>query len=108
MTYKKVVTKKKTNIKGNATKPRLSVFRSNKYISAQIINDIEGVTIVSASSIKSGKPNNVESAVAVGKELAQKAKKASISTIVFDRGSYQYKGRIKALADAAREEGLVF
>lgn len=108
MTYKKVLTKKKTSIKGTASKPRMSVFRSNKYISVQIINDDDGVTIVSASSIKSGKPNNLDSAIAVGKEIAQKAKKASISTIVFDRGSYQYKGRIKALADAAREEGLVF
>jgi large subunit ribosomal protein L18 len=108
MAYKKVETKKKTDIKGTSKKPRLSVFRSNKYISAQIINDEDGKTIVSASSMKSGKPNNVDSAVAVGKELAQKAKKASITTIVFDRGRYQYKGRIKALADAAREEGLVF
>ncbi len=98
-------------IKGTAERPRLSVFRSNKAIYAQVIDDIKGVTIVAASSRESGvdvKTNKVEQAVAVGKILAEKAKAAGVSSVVFDRGGYLYHGRVKALADGAREAGLQF
>lgn len=98
-------------IKGTSERPRLSVFRSNKAIYAQVIDDINGQTIVAASSRESGvdvKTNKVEQAIAVGKILAEKAKAAGISSVVFDRGGYLYHGRVKALADGAREAGLQF
>jgi len=91
---------------------RLSVFRSNKQIAAQIIDDKKGVTVVSVSSankglkLKSG--NNVEAAQAVGKAIAEAAKAAKVKQVVFDRGGYIYHGRVKALAEAAREAGLDF
>lgn len=94
--------------------PRLSVFRSGKHIYAQIINDIEGRTMVSACSMdedimkKLKKGSTVESALAVGKLIAQRGKDSGITSVVFDRGGYKYHGRVKALADAAREGGLVF
>ena len=100
------------NISGTPEKPRLNVFRSNKQIYAQIIDDVNGVTLVCASScekelnIENG--GNVAAAVAVGKAVAEKALKANIKTVVFDRGGYLYHGRVKALADAAREAGLEF
>ena len=97
-------------ISGSAAKPRLSVFRSNKEIYAQIIDDVNGVTILAASSREKeiGKGTNVEIAAAVGKLVAEKALKAGIDTITFDRGGYLYHGRIKSLAEGARAAGLKF
>ena len=92
--------------------PRLNVFRSNNNIFAQIIDDEAGVTLASASSIdnelKLTNGGNVEAATKVGELLAKRAKKAKITKVVFDRGGYLYHGRVKALADAARENGLEF
>ncbi|MGE4169300.1 MAG: 50S ribosomal protein L18 [Candidatus Margulisiibacteriota bacterium] len=99
---------KKTAIKSSELRHRLSVFRSNKFIYAQIIDDAKGVTLVSASSLKSTPSHNVAAAQAVGKILAESALKLNIKDVVFDRGSYVYKGRVSALADAAREHGLNF
>lgn len=99
---------------GTSDRPRLSVFRSDKHISAQIINDIEGKTLVAASSLqkdlRNGAPNggNLPAAVIVGKAIAERAKAAGISAVAFDRNGRRYHGRIKALADAAREGGLKF
>lgn len=87
--------------------PRLNVYRSNKNIYAQLIDDESGVTLAEASSMKMD-GNTVEVASLVGKEIAEKAKKAKISKVVFDRGGYLYHGRVKALADAARSNGLEF
>ncbi len=97
-------------ISGTATNPRLSVFRSNKEIYAQLIDDVNGVTILAASSREKeiGKGTNVEIAAAVGKLVAEKALKAGIDTITFDRGGYLYHGRIKSLAEGARAAGLKF
>ena len=92
-------------ISGTKDIPRLSVFRSNKEIYAQIIDDEKQTTLVSASlKLKNG--GNKEAAAAVGKLLAEKAKKAKITKVVFDRGGYLYHGRVAALAEAARENGL--
>ena len=102
----------RTNLSGTKDIPRLCVFRSNKQISAQIIDDENGVTLLSATSldkelkIKDG--SNVEAAKLVGEALAKKAKSKKIKTVVFDRGGYLYHGRVQALADAARENGLEF
>ena len=94
---------------GTATTPRLCVFRSNTSIYAQLIDDEKGVTLASSSSLElKVKNNNVEAAKAVGKDIADKAKKAKIKTVVFDRGGYLYHGRVEALANAARENGLEF
>ena len=99
---------------GVAEKPRLCVFRSLNDIYAQIIDDEKGVTLVSSSSIdhelrkEVAKLSKTEQATAVGKSLAERAKTKKISEVVFDRGGYQYIGRVKALADAAREAGLKF
>lgn len=87
--------------------PRLNVYRSNTNIYAQIIDDENGVTLASASSMKM-KGNNTEVATKVGEAIAKEAKKAKITKVVFDRGGYLYHGRVKALADAARENGLEF
>ena len=98
-------------IRGTSECPRLSVFRSNKSIYAQVIDDVKGVTIVAASSRESGvdvKTNKVSQATSVGRILAEKAKAAGITSVVFDRGGYLYHGRVKALADGAREGGLQF
>lgn len=101
-------------ISGTPARPRLNVFRSSKHIYAQIIDDTKGVTIVSASSNdKNLKPEisnggNLEAARAVGHAIGKLAKENGIDTVVFDRGGYVFHGRVKALADAAREEGLVF
>jgi len=99
-------------ISGTAETPRLNVFRSNSNIFAQIIDDSEGKTLVSASSIdkelKLENGGNKEAAAKVGELLAKRAKKAKITNVVFDRGGYLYHGRVKALADAARENGLEF
>ena len=97
-------------VSGTATKPRLSVFRSNKEIYAQLIDDVNGVTLLAASSREKGvsKGTNVEVATAVGKLVAEKALKAGIDTVTFDRGGYLYHGRIKSLAEGARAAGLKF
>jgi large subunit ribosomal protein L18 len=99
-------------INGTASTPRLSVFRSNSGIYAQLIDDKTGKTILSAGSddktIKDTKANKVDKAKAVGKLVAEKATTAGISAIVFDRNGYLYHGRIKSLADGAREAGLKF
>ena len=92
-------------------RPRLSVFRSDKNIYAQIIDDAKGVTIAAASSLENGKGkggSDKEAAAAVGKLVAERALKAKVKAVVFDRGSYVYHGRVKALAEAAREAGLEF
>ena len=100
------------NLHGTKDVPRLNVFRSNANIFAQLIDDEAGVTLVSASSIdkelKLENGSNVEAAVKVGELLAKRAKKAKITKVTFDRGGYLYHGRVKALADAARENGLEF
>lgn len=97
-------------VSGTATKPRLSVFRSNKEIYAQLVDDVNGVTIASVSSrdkdIKAS--SKAEAATAVGRAIAEKATKAGVGTVAFDRNGYLYHGRVKVLADAAREAGLKF
>ena len=97
-------------VSGTAAKPRLSVFRSNKGISAQLIDDVAGVTLIATSSLalKDTKGTKIEVAAAVGKALAEKAVKAGIETVAFDRNGYLYHGRVKSLADGAREAGLKF
>src|SRR5258708_6611723 len=101
-------------ITGTPERPRLSVFRSSKHIYAQLIDDLAGVTLASASSVapdvKSGLPygGNVKAAKVVGAKIAEAAKAKGIAKVAFDRGHYRYHGRVKALADAAREGGLQF
>ena len=98
-------------LSGSSIRPRLSVYRSNKGIYAQIINDVTGNTIVSASSLSkdfTGKGNKSEQSVAVGNLVAEKAIAAGVKEVVFDRNGYLYHGRVKSLADGAREAGLVF
>jgi large subunit ribosomal protein L18 len=97
-------------VSGTAAKPRLSVFRSNKEIYAQLIDDVNGVTLLAASSREKevGKGTNVEVASAVGKLVGEKALKAGIETVTFDRGGYLYHGRIQSLAEGARAAGLKF
>ena len=96
-------------LSGTPQRPRLTIFKSNKYIYAQIIDDVAGRTLVSASSLKSeDSKSNLEAAKAVGTEVAKKAIEKGINTIVFDRSGYIYHGKVQALADAAREAGLVF
>ena len=110
---KRIRNRIRKRISGTATHPRLSVFRSNKQIYAQIIDDQEGRTLVSASSLEksiAGKKEitKIEQAKLVGKLIAEKAIKAGISNVIFDRGGYLYHGRVKSLAEAAREGGLKF
>ena len=97
---------------GTSSRPRLAVFRSNKEIYAQIVDDVEGKTLVAASSrdkdVTAAEGNKIEKAALVGKALAERAKEAGIDTISFDRGGYLYHGRVKSLADGAREGGLKF
>ncbi len=96
-------------ISGTAEMPRLNVFRSSKHIYAQIIDDVAGVTLVSASSMDKGfeaNGGNIEGAKAVGAAIAKKALEKNITTVVFDRGGYVYHGRVQALAEGAREGGL--
>lgn len=95
-------------LKGTSERPRLNVFRSNKQIYAQVIDDTKSITIASASSLKLGIGANLEGAKAVGKLVAEKAIENGVKKVVFDRGGYLYHGRVKALADAAREAGLEF
>jgi large subunit ribosomal protein L18 len=99
------------SITGTAARPRVAVSRSNKHISAQIIDDESGRTLASASSVEkslAATGANRDGAAAVGKELAARAKAAGITTVVFDRGGFSYHGRVAALAEALREEGLEF
>ena len=99
---------------GTTERPRLAVYRSNNHVYAQIIDDTVGKTLVSASTVEKKvaseleKTNNVEAAAYVGKVVAERAMAANIKEVVFDRGGFIYTGKIKALADAAREAGLVF
>ena len=98
-------------VRGTTERPRLAVYRSNKYIYAQVINDLDGQTLASASSQESdlrGERLNIETAAKVGTLVADRAKEAGVKAVVFDRGGNQYHGRLKALADAAREAGLEF
>jgi large subunit ribosomal protein L18 len=98
-------------VEGSAERPRLVVFRSNRGIEAQLVDDLAGKTIAAASSLalaKSFKGDKTKQAAEVGKALAAAAKKAGVETVVFDRGGYLYHGRVKALAEAAREGGLKF
>ena len=100
----------RNNISGTAERPRLNVFRSNKIIYAQIIDDVAGVTLASASTLDkeiSG-GTKTEAAQAVGKLVAERAAEKGIKVVVFDRGGYLYHGRVQALAEAARENGLEF
>ncbi len=89
-------------ITGTADRPRLTVFRSNTRVAVQLIDDVKGVTIFSATDKK-----NVKNAAAIGKKIGESAKKAGIEKAVFDRGSYRYHGNVKAVADGAREAGLI-
>ena len=95
-------------VNGTEARPRLNVFRSNKNIFAQIIDDTKGVTLASASSLKLENGGNIEGAKEVGKLIAEAAKNAGINEVVFDRGGYIFTGRVKSLADAARAAGLEF
>jgi large subunit ribosomal protein L18 len=102
----------RTKVFGTAERPRLNVYRSNKHIYAQVIDDVKAVTIVSASTLDKElnleSTGNVEAAQKVGELVAKRALEKGIKTVVFDRGGYLYHGRVKALADAAREAGLEF
>jgi large subunit ribosomal protein L18 len=104
----------RVKLAGNAERPRLAVFRSNKHIYVQVIDDVQGVTLVSASTVESevkGKlphGGNVEASKAIGKLIAKRAKEKGISKVVFDRGGNLYHGRVAAVADAAREGGMEF
>lgn len=107
----KIKTRVRKNLAGTPERPRLSVYRSNTGMYAQIIDDEGGRTLASASSIKDKKANGVpklEQAKLVGQAIAEKAKAAGIEKVVFDRNGYLYHGRVKALAEAAREAGLNF
>ena len=106
--------KLRNRFSGTAERPRLAVFRSNNHMYAQIIDDTVGTTLVSASTVQKDvkaeleKTNNVDAAAYLGTVIAKKAIEKGINTVVFDRGGFIYQGRIKALADAAREAGLEF
>jgi large subunit ribosomal protein L18 len=100
----------RTRIAGTADRPRLAVYRSLNQIYAQVIDDVTGRTLAAASSLeaKDGKAKKADAATAVGAKIAAKAKAAGIDEVIFDRGGYRYHGRVKALADAARSNGLRF
>lgn len=106
----KIKTGIRSRVRGTAERPRLSVFRSNKQIYAQLIDDSKGNTLVASSSkiVAGDAKTKIELAYAVGKELAEKAQQAGINKVVFDRNGYLYHGRVKSLADGAREGGLEF
>jgi len=98
-------------VRGTAERPRLAVFRSNKHIYAQLIDDVAGVTLASASTNEKGRSGSgatVEAAAAVGKRIGERARAAGITSAVFDRGGFRYHGRVAAVADGAREAGLEF
>ena len=103
----------RARVSGTAERPRLAVFKSNKFMYAQLIDDVAGTTLASASDIKAkdgkaDKRTKTERAIAIGAEIAEKAKQNNITSIVFDRGGFRFTGRVKALATSAREQGLVF
>lgn len=101
----------RAKISGTTQRPRLNVYRSNKHIYAQIIDDTQGVTLASASTMDTdfeGTASNVEAATKIGETIAKRAAEKNIKAVVFDRGGYLYHGRVKALAEAARENGLEF
>jgi len=99
-------------VRGTATRPRLAVFRSNRHIVAQVIDDVTGRTIAAASThekdLKSGATGNRGAATSVGRLVAERARAAGVTKVVYDRGGFLYQGRVAALADAAREAGLEF
>jgi large subunit ribosomal protein L18 len=99
---------KKVNIKGTLDRKRLTVFRSNTHIYAQVVDDITGKTLVATSSLKYEKSTNSEAAKKVGSQIAKLSIDNGISSVVFDRGRYVYRGRVKLLAESAREAGLNF
>jgi len=107
---KRIHSRIRAKLSGTAERPRLNVYRSLNHIYAQVIDDQKGVTIVSASSLaaKAKTGGNVAAAKEIGKAIAEKAQEKGIKKVVFDRGGFLYHGRIKALADAAREAGLEF
>lgn len=98
----------RAKVRGTAERPRLAVFRSNQFLYAQLINDEAATTIAAADTRKEKGATRVEKAVAMGKTIADKAKKVNVTTVTFDRGGFPYKGAIQAFADAAREGGLEF
>lgn len=107
----KIKRRVRKKVLGTTERPRLSVYRSNKQIYAQIIDDTKGVTLASASSLAFGdkdRGNKAGQSTEVGKAIAEKAKAAGVETVVFDRNGYLYHGRVKSLAEAAREGGLKF
>jgi large subunit ribosomal protein L18 len=106
----RVHTRIRRRLSGTTERPRLSVYRSLNHIYAQVIDDSQGVTLVSASTVaaKAKTGGNVAAAKEIGKQIAERAKEKGIQRVVFDRGGYLYHGRVKALADAAREAGLEF
>jgi large subunit ribosomal protein L18 len=104
-------TRVRKHVAGSGERPRLAVYRSNRYIYAQVIDDVTGHTLAAASSQEKdlrSKTLTVDTASEVGKLVAERAKAAGVSTVVFDRGGFKFHGRVKALADAAREAGLEF
>ena len=117
MTLHKVVARKRRphgvrkKVRGTADRPRLAVFRSNKHIYAQLIDDVAGTTVASASTAEKGLTGSgatVEAATSVGTRLGERAKAAGITSAVFDRGGFRYHGRVAAVADGARDAGLEF
>lgn len=107
-TKQKIRLRVRNKISGTPEKPRLAVFKSNKYIYCQLIDDLNGKTLASADSKALGGGADVESAKKVGQSIAEKALASKLADVVFDRGGNLYHGRVKALADAAREAGLKF
>ncbi|MFE8703845.1 50S ribosomal protein L18 [Cytobacillus sp. FJAT-54145] len=111
-TRKKRHARVRSKLSGTAARPRLNVFRSSKHIYAQLIDDVNGVTLASASTLDKEvsleSTGNVDAAVKVGELVAKRAVEKGVKAVVFDRGGYLYHGRVKALADAARESGLEF
>jgi large subunit ribosomal protein L18 len=112
VTRKKRHARVRTKLSGTAARPRLNVFRSNKHIYAQLIDDVNGVTLASASTLEKDltvdSSSNTDAAVKIGELVAKRAVEKGVTEVVFDRGGYLYHGRIQALADAARENGLKF
>ena len=112
VTRKKRHARVRTKLSGTAARPRLNVFRSNKHIYAQLIDDVNGVTLASASTLEKDltveSSSNTDAAVKIGELVAKRAVEKGVTEVVFDRGGYLYHGRVQALADAARENGLQF
>lgn len=101
------------NLSGNAQRPRLSVFRGNSSMNVQVVDDVKGTTLASASTLEKefqarGRMTKTEAASSLGEIIAKRASEKGVTQVVFDRGGYKYHGRVKALADAARENGLIF